>query len=199
MKVIGITGGIGSGKSTILNILKDTYNAFVISTDHIDHKLMEKGNISYNLIVENFGSGILDQEGNINRKKLGAIVYNNPEKLLLLNSLSHPYVMKHVIDIIEEKRKEKVALICVETALPKEAGLSNFCDEIWYIHASENIRRERLQKSRNYTNEKIDTIFYNQIKENEYRKISTHIIDNNLSREKVAEQIAQILKNIPGK
>lgn len=197
MKVIGITGGIGSGKSTIINILKDTYNAFVISTDHIAQILMEKGNISYNLVVENFGSGILDQGGNINRKELAAIVYDNPEKLLLLNSLSHPYVMQQVLDIIEEKRNEKVVLICVETALPKEAGLSNFCDEIWYIHASEDIRRERLQKSRNYTNEKIDSIFYNQIKENEYREISTHIIDNNFSREKVAEQIAQILKNIP--
>jgi dephospho-CoA kinase len=160
---------------------------------------MEKGNISYNLVVENFGSGILDSEGNINRKGLAAIVYNDPEKLVLLNSLSHPYVMKHVMDIIKEKRNEKVELVCVETALPKAAGLGNFCDEIWYIHASEDTRRERLQKSRNYTNEKIDSIFINQIKENEYREISTHVIDNNLSREEVAEQIGQILKKMPGR
>jgi dephospho-CoA kinase len=196
MKVIGITGGVGSGKSTITDILKDKYNAFVISTDHIAHILMEKGNISYNRIVETFGSGILDQEGNIDRKVLGSIVYDNPEKLKLLNRLTHPYVMKYVMDVIEEKRKEKVTLICVETALPKAAGLHDFCDEVWYIYATEDIRRERLQKFRNYSNEKIDRMFSNQIKEVEYKEISTRMIDNSLSIEDVTKQIGRILKKI---
>lgn len=196
MKVIGITGGVGSGKSTITDILKDNYNAFVISTDHIAHILMEKGNVSYNRIVENFGDGILDQEGNIDRKALGSIVYDNPDKLKLLNRLTHPYVMKYVMNIIEEKRKEKIKLLCVETALPKAAGLHDFCDEIWYIYATEDTRRERLKKSRNYTNEKIDSIFSNQIKEKEYREISTRIIDNSLPTEEVAKQIGMILKKM---
>lgn len=196
MKVIGITGGVGSGKSTITDILKDRYNAFVISTDHVAHILMEKGNISYNLILENFGEKILDQEGNIDRKVLGSIVYSKSDKLELLNSLTHPYVMKYVLDVIEEKRNENVELLCVETALPKAAGLSSFCDEIWYIYVPEGTRRERLQKSRNYTNEKIDSIFSNQIKENEYREVSTRIIDNSFPIENVAEQIELILKKL---
>lgn len=196
MKVIGITGGVGSGKSTITDLLKDKYNAYVISTDHIAHILMEKDNISYKLIVENFGERILDQEGYIDRKVLGSIVYNKPDKLELLNSLTHPYVMKYVMDVIDEKRNEMVELLCVETALPKAAGLSDFCDDIWYIYTPEDTRRERLKKSRNYSNEKIDSIFSNQIKENEYREISTRIIDNSLPTEKVAEQIGLIVKTM---
>jgi len=127
---------------------------------------------------------------------LGSIVYTKSDKLELLNSLTHPYVMKYVLDVIEEKRNENVELLCVETALPKAAGLSGFCDEIWYIYVPEDARRERLQKSRNYTNEKIDSIFSNQIKENEYKEVSTRIIDNSFPIENVAKQIELILKKL---
>ncbi len=194
MKVIGITGGVGSGKSLIAEIMEQDYNAFLINMDQIAHMLMEKGNISYQLIVEFFGQDILGPSGEINRGALGNIVYQDEEKLLKLNSFTHPYVIDYVKKVIEEKRRERKKLICVETALPIQAELKDFCDAIWYVSAPEAIRRDRLKQARNYEEEKIDRIFRNQISDEEYRKASTHILINDCTREKIMEQIEVLLE-----
>ncbi len=194
MKVIGITGGVGSGKSLIADIMKEHYHAYLINTDQIAHALMEKGKVSYNLIVSYFGEGILNSSGDIDRMALGNIVYQAPDKLLKLNSFTHPYVMDYVKELIDEKGKENEKLICVETALPVQAGLKEFCDAIWYVFAPEDIRRDRLKQSRNYDEHKIDKIFKNQISDLEYRNNSTHVIINDCSREKILEQIEVLLE-----
>lgn len=194
MKVIGITGGIGSGKSFIAGIMKENFHAYLINTDQIAHKLMEKGRISYELIVRYFGEKVLDTEGEIDRGALGRIVYQDPDKLLTLNSFTHPYVMEYVKRLIEERRRESETLICIETALPIEAGLKEFCDAIWYVYAPENTRRERLIRSRNYEKEKIDQILKNQISDRDYRKASTHIIINDCPKEKIVGQIEVLLE-----
>lgn len=110
--VIGITGGVGSGKSTVTSILRDKYKAFIINTDKIAHTFMEKDQISYKLIVTHFGSKVLDKKGDIDRGKLSLIVYNNNEELEKLNSFTHPYVMAKVKNIIKEKIK-KIGIIYV--------------------------------------------------------------------------------------
>lgn len=194
MKIIGITGGVGSGKSTISEILEKQYHAFLINTDQIAHMLMQKDMISYNLIVEYFGESILNQSKEIDRGLLGKIVYQNPLKLKQLNSFTHPYVMKYVADLIQIKKNEKTNLLCIETALPIEAGLKDFCDEVWYVSVPEDARKSRLLESRDYSEQKIDTIFKRQISEDEYRKISTHIINNNCSIERLMEQIEVLLE-----
>ncbi|MDF2608857.1 MAG: hypothetical protein K0R92_331 [Lachnospiraceae bacterium] len=194
MKVIGITGGVGGGKSTVTDILREQYKAYLINTDQIAHTLMQKGEISYQLIINHFGTGVLDEHGNISRSLLGALVYQAPDKLRRLNSFTHPYVMEQVKEIINQKREENVPIVCVETALPKEAGLKEICDEIWYIYAPEELRRERLIKSRNYSDDKISGIFMNQIKHEEYKQISTHMIQTDCSMEHVREQINFLLE-----
>jgi dephospho-CoA kinase len=83
----------------------------------------------------------------------------------------------------------------VETALPIEAGLKDFCDAIWYVYAPETVRRERLKLSRNYDEKKMDEIFKNQISDTEYRKASTHVIINDCPFEKITEQIQILLEN----
>lgn len=194
MKVVGITGGIGSGKSTVAFILEERFHAYLIYTDKIAHMLMRKGMISYNLIVDYFGEQVLDTDGEIDRKILGSIVYQDPAKLIHLNSLTHPYVMDYVKNLIKTKQEENTQLICVETALPIEAGLKEFCDEIWYVYAPEDIRRERLQKSRNLSIEKLNDIFNKQISDKLYREISTHIIENDSANEKIIRQIEILLE-----
>lgn len=194
MKVIGITGGIGSGKSLVADIMKENFHAYLISTDQIAHMLMEKGKPSYNRILQYFGDEILNTSGEIDRKALGRIVYQDTEKLLTLNSFTHPFVMDYVKSLIKEKHKEGESLICVETALPAEAGLKEFCDAIWYVYAPEQIRRRRLIHSRNYGMEKIEKIFKSQISDSAYRRESTHIIMNDCPREKIIEQIEKLLE-----
>ncbi len=193
MKVIGITGGVGSGKSTITKLLKEHYHAFLINTDQIAHMLMQKDMISYNLIVAYFGGSILDQEREIDRSLLGKLVYQDAFKLKQLNSFTHPYVMDYVIKLIQCKKEEKLELICVETALPIEAGLKEFCDQIWYVYAPENVRKVRLKEDRNYSEEKIDNIIKHQLSDEDYRLASTHVLNNYCDIEKIIEQIEVLL------
>ncbi|BCJ95210.1 dephospho-CoA kinase [Anaerocolumna cellulosilytica] len=176
MKVIGLTGGVGSGKSLVADLLERKYQAYLINMDQIAHNLMKKGNLSYQLILEYFGMEILNEAGEIDRKKLGSIAYKDEERLSRLNSFTHPYVIQYTKKQIEEQKEKR--LVCVETALPLQAGLEDYCDEIWYVFAPEEVRRERLKKTRNYDDKKIEMIFKNQITEEEYKRLSTHVLEN---------------------
>lgn len=193
MKIIGITGGIGSGKSMVCEILQKEYNAYLINMDQIAHSLMEPGKVSYELIVNHFGKEILDGDNKINRNKLGEIVYKDEEELLKLNSFTHPYVKAYSEELIENLRKSNREIVCVESALPVEAKLRDLCDEVWYVKASEQIRRKRLMESRNYSSEKIDSIFEKQKKE-EYSNQCTHIIINDSTQDDLKRQIDELLR-----
>ena len=191
--VIGITGGVGSGKSTVTSILRDKYKAFIINTDKIAHTFMEKDQISYKLIVTHFGSKVLDKKGDIDRGKLSLIVYNNNEELEKLNSFTHPYVMAKVKNIIKEKNKEDWNYICVETALAIEASLYDMCDKVWFIYTPLEIRSERLKKSRNYSDEKTRNIMSKQLSDEEYRNYASDVIINEGTEEELRNQIDRIL------
>lgn len=193
MKVIGITGGIGSGKSTISRILEENFGAYIIDTDSIAHKLMSNGYISYKLILEYFGDEILKEDKEIDRGKLGRLVYGEKEKLIKLNSFTHPYVMDYVKELIEE-HKDRHPIIGVETALPIEAELSSFCDEIWFVFTPMDLRSKRLKESRGYSQEKIEMILSKQLKDEEYEKICTHIIRNDGNLEKIFDEIQVIVE-----
>jgi dephospho-CoA kinase len=194
MKVIGIIGGVGSGKSFVADILEKEFHANLINMDKIAHKLMQKGGISYDFIVEYFGNEILKEDGEIDRAKMAKIVYQNPEQLQKLNSFTHPYVLQYTKNYLEEKRENKEELVCIETALPVEARISEFCDEVWYVFSAMDVRRERLKKGRQYDEQKIEQIFTNQISDENYRKFSTHIIVNESSKAKILEQIEVLLE-----
>lgn len=199
MKVLGITGGIGCGKSTVIEILDEHYHCCIINTDQIAADMMKKGNQAYQLVVDYFGDDILCEDGEINRMKLAKRVFKSEMDLLKLNSFTHPLVRKEVEKRIkEEKRKamsdEAVELIIVETALPYEAQLNDYCDDIWYVSASLEVRKERLMTSRNYSDDKINDIFNKQLSEDAYRDFCTHVIVNDTTKEDVLRQAKAILE-----
>ena len=118
MKIIGITGGVGSGKSEILNILENEYGARIIIADLVAHKLMEPDGISYKGIVKAFGKGIVKADGFIDREVLGSIVFCSERKLKILNEITHKNVDAEIMRQIEEIRKEDPnALVVCEAAL----------------------------------------------------------------------------------
>lgn len=194
MKVIGITGGVGSGKSTASNLLQKHWNAHIIITDEVARDLMRKGNISYKRIVEYFGDGILDVDQEIDRKRLSEIVFADKEALQKLNSFTHPDVRDFVLaEIKRVKEQGEAEFIVVETALLIEAGYQEFCDEIWYVTAKESVRRERLRRFRGYSDEKIDRIINNQLSDEEYKKHCTVVLDNSGDLEGIRHQLELIL------
>lgn len=170
MKVFGITGGAGAGKSTLLSMLSDIEGCFCVQADEVAKTQMKKGEIAYEKIVFLFGEDILASDGEIDRNKLGEIVFKEDNKRLVLNSIVHPSVKNFFLDDIEKKRVKGVENYFIEAALLLEDHYERFCDEVWYVYATEGLRRERLKLTRGYTDEKIDGIFKSQMSDEYIRR-----------------------------
>ncbi len=178
---IGITGGIGAGKSRIIDFIESNYNAKVLLADDVAKDLMKMGTSTYDEIKAAFSDyDILRNDGELDRDKLAKIVFSNKEALMKLNSIVHPAVKESVVEIYrEEAEKGKYDCFFLEAALLIEEHYDEICDELWYIYASEETRRDRLKNSRGYSDEKISEIFRNQLKEDVFREKCEVVIDNN--------------------
>ena len=193
MKIIGITGGVGSGKSEILNILENDYHAKIIQSDHVAHELMAPGARSYDAIIQSFGNEILNEDQTINRPILGEIVFHDETKLSLLNSITHKNVDEEILSRIDQFGKEEPeGLVVVESALLVGAGYEKRFDQLWYIYTRE-VRYERLKASRGYSDEKIKQMIEKQQKEEEFKSMASNIIDNSGDLEDTKAQIIKIL------
>ncbi len=193
-KIIGITGGIGAGKSTVLSYLQEKYEAFIIKLDDIGHELQKPEGLCWNKIVSTFGDTILSKDGNINRSKLSETVYDDEDKMNQLNAIMHPAVKEQVRKIIDNLSEEK--LIVLEAALLLEDHYERICDEIWYVYAPMSLRIQRLKDSRGYSEEKSLKIINHQLSDTEFRSRSNQILDNSDSPFDLYNQIDDILKNL---
>ncbi len=179
MKVIGITGGIGSGKSRVLYHLKDEYNAYIIEADKLAKSLMMPGNDAYIKIAEAFPEAVPAENAPIDSKILAGIVYNDSKKLELLNSIVHPAVKDYIKkDIIEKSADENCPLYFIEAALLIEDGYKDICDEMWYIRTDFEVRIKRLAEYRGMDREGAMAVIANQKPDEFYTKYSDFIIDN---------------------
>lgn len=195
MTVIGITGGVGSGKSRILEELCSSFGAVICQADEVAKELQKKGHRCYDGIVRLFGDEILDSVGEIDRRRLAEIVFADPEKLRQLNASVHPEVKKAVLSKITQEKARGSRLFVIEAALLLEDHYDEICDELWYIYTEEHMRRARLKESRDYSDEKIDSIMKNQMKEEEFFDRCSRVINNSGSFEDTKKQLAQIIQN----
>ncbi len=193
MKIIGITGGIGSGKTLVTKLLEEE-GAYIANTDRIAKELMEPGQASYIDVVEYFGKDILLEDKTIDSNRLSKIVFKDEKKLKILNSLTHPKVLEVVQEEIEEKRKEGWKYFVIETALMIESGYDTICDQVWYVYAPEKMRRDRLKKSRDYSDLKIDSIFESQCKDEDFRKRYSIVIENVGDLDYLKEQVESLIE-----
>lgn len=194
--IVGITGGVGCGKSTVVEQIKNHFSCRAISTDDVSREQMEPGGIALKRVTEEFGEEILEADGSLNRKALADIVFGNPEKLALLNSITHPLVTEYVLEQVElERDRNLYQILLIETALLIEGKYDEFCDMVWYVYAPEEQRRERLKISRGYSEDKIDSLFARQHSEEDYREVATHIIVNSdgTTEEEIVEQIRRAI------
>lgn len=188
-RIIGITGGVGAGKSQVLEILKEDYGANIILSDQVAKDLMEPGREGYERVVAYLGNEILDEKKRINRPRMAEIIFTQEEKRLEVNRLTHPLVWREVLRKIEDSSS---AIQAVETALPGKQ-FRDICHEIWYVYTSEENRARRLASSRGYDAKRTAQMMENQASEKEFRSISTGVIDNNGSLEETRAQIARLL------
>ncbi len=196
MQVIGITGGVGAGKSAILEYLQENYKVKNLEADRIAEMLMEPGTECYELLLKFLPVEIYNEDETINRQALAKKLFDSPQLRQEVNKVVHPAVKQYICDRIEEQRQMRILdFVIIEAALLIEDHYDKICDEIWYIHAEEEIRRQRLLESRNYSPSKIERIFESQMTEEEYRDHCQVVIDNNGTKEEAFYQVAQIIKN----
>lgn len=193
MKVIGITGGVGCGKSAVLAFLETEYAAVVTQLDEVAKQLQKRGQECFEQIVAQFGTDILRDDGELDRNRLAETVFQDSERLLKLNAIVHPKVKAWVKEDIEQKRRDGVDLYVIEAALLPTAGYESICDEMWYIYAEEPVRRRRLKESRGYAEEKITQMIASQPTEQMFRESCGHVIENSGTLENTKEQIGELL------
>ena len=179
MKIIGITGGVGAGKSEILAYLRERTDCRVIIADKVAHELEKKGQVCYERLVALLGEEILTEHGEIDKAGMAARIFADKQLLAQINSIVHPAVKEYIIgEIAKERSVGKLSYLFIEAALLIEDGYEEIVDEMWYIHADEKIRRKRLSTSRGYSEDKIDSIMRQQMSEDDYYRHCRIVIDN---------------------
>ena len=195
MKVIGLTGGVGTGKSTVVEMAEKKPFVKAVKADEVGHLAMQIGQSAYETIVATFGTEILMEDKTINRKRLAEIVFSDKEKLNILNGIIHPFVRLYIEKEIEQAKKSGVyRYFIIEAAILLQTGYQEICDEIWVVITKEALRRERLKQSRGYSEEKITSIMKEQMSDEEFLKYATVAIENNGEIEKVQRKLDLLLE-----
>ena len=196
MRIIGITGGVGSGKSEILKYLSREHQAVVCQADIVAKNLQKKGTICYRKIVEHFGESILQENGRIDRSKLAQIVFSDPSELKTLNEIVHPAVKKRILQLINDEEKKGTKLFVIEAALLLEEHYDEVCDETWFVHTSDHVRKKRLRLSRGYSDEKIDSIFRAQKSIDEFLENCDRAVDNSGNFDETCLQLESFIDKL---
>lgn len=168
MRVIGVTGGVGSGKSAVLNYIEAHFDARIVKADEVGHMLMMLWGKCFEPVVKLFGDWVVREDGSLDRQAIAQIVFKDPEMLKKLNAIIHPEVKKYIVREIERSRKEETEFFFIEAALLLEEKYDEICDEIWYIYCEKEVRIERLRRDRGYSDERIRQVMENQLSDEEY-------------------------------
>jgi dephospho-CoA kinase len=195
MKVIGLTGGIGSGKSTVAQYLVEL-GARHIDADKVIHEIYSPNTEGWHALVEVFGKEIVAPSGEIDREKLGEIVFNDAEAVKKLNEIVHPLGYKLAKSRLEKYREEGVEVVVFEVILLFEAGWDHLADEIWVTVVSEGTAVERLMESRGLTKEEVLARIHSQTPNEERVKRADVVINNDGTPEEMKAQVKALWEKI---
>jgi len=185
--IIGLTGGIASGKSTVSNYLAEL-GAIIIDADKIAHEIMEKGKPAYWQVIEAFGRGILAENGEIDRSRLGKIVFNDPEQKKTLEEITHPQVIREMREKIEEYRAENKVIV-LDIPLLFEAGLEFMVDEIWVVYVDRETQLQRLMARDGLSYQEANIRIQAQMSLEEKRELADFLIDNRSTIEDLKRKV----------
>ena len=186
MLILGLTGNIGCGKSSLSKIFSDN-NIDIVDADIIarqiydDEKLLKK-------VYDTFGNDIRNEDGSLNRKALGRIVFNDDEKLIQLNKLTHPVIRQNVTNEIEEYKKQNKKIVVLDAALLIESDYLNFVDKLLVITCDEDIQIERIKKRDNCSTEEALSRIKSQMSQENKVKYADYIIDNSGTIDELKEK-----------
>ncbi|WP_226528552.1 dephospho-CoA kinase [Metabacillus niabensis] len=191
--VIGLTGGIASGKSTVSNKIKKL-GITVVDADEISRDVVEIGKPAYNQIVNVFGVDILQHDQTLDRGKLGALIFSDPKRREQLNKIVHPEVRKEMLRQVEKERKQGSRAVVLDIPLLFESKLTYMVDKTLLVYVDEQTQLERLMQRNGYTEAEAKLRIQSQLPLKDKRKLADEIIDNNGSLENTQTQLEAVLK-----
>jgi dephospho-CoA kinase len=192
MLTIGLTGGIGTGKSAVIQILGEL-GALVMDADKVAHTTYAPGAPAYDPVIEAFGTGIVTPEGTIDRKKLGPLVFGNPAQLKKLESIVWPATRDAIrANVLKLRREGATSPIIIEAAILIEANWTALFDEIWLVRAPHQSVLERIERQRGLKPAETEARIRAQLPDSEREKHATLIIDNNGTLEQLRAQLEKI-------
>ena len=196
--IVGLTGGIVGGKSTVASIFKDL-GAKIIDTDKVGHSVILPNKPAWKKIVKIFGKDILQNDMTIDREKLGKIVFANQSLLKKLNEITHPEITKMIkkeIDLAKNKTHNQEKVLIIDAALIYEAKIDRFMDKIIVVYIDKDEQIKRLIKRNNLSKDEALQRVRSQIPMEEKAKIADYVIDNSSSLDKTKEQVEKIWESL---
>lgn len=191
MFVIGITGGIGVGKTTVINILSKM-GVDVLLADNLAHEVYPQESDSWNQIVEYFGPEILDSDNQINRKKLADCVFTDSRALKELNNIVHPPLKKLIISILRDKADNQVQIVLLEAAILVFAGWQDIVDEIWLVQTPRELVENRLSNIGKFNSKDIQNRINTQMHYFDNKEFADIIIDNSSTKQSLELKINKL-------
>ena len=195
MKIIGLTGGIGSGKSTVSRFLAEL-GAVIIDADKVGHQVLESDTDVKQQVIAAFGPQILTPDGEIDRKKLGDIVFNSPDSLARLNRLTHPPILRMVKAQLEEYRRKDVDVVVIEAPLLIKADWTSLVDEVWVTVAPQAEVLRRLRQRMGLTEEESLVRIASQLPAKEQARQADVIINTDLSLDELKRKVAELWQRL---
>jgi dephospho-CoA kinase len=189
MKVIGLTGGIGSGKSTVAQFLEEL-GAVILDVDKVGHEALKPGTEVWERVVNEFGKGIVTVSGDIDRAKLGELVFNNPEALARLNRIMHPAMDNMIRAKLEEYQRQGVNVVVLEAPILLEAERTSQVDEIWVAVAPETTVLKRLSERTSLSEQEAKARIRAQLSAEERIKHADVVIDTDCSLDELKARVA---------
>lgn len=178
MNIIGLTGGIASGKSTVSSFFRQK-GAAVLDADQIARELSEPGGELHAEYVRHFGAEVLQNDGTLDRRRIGQIVFSNPQQKQWLDTVSHPAIRGELLRQLAQKQNEKQRLILLDIPLLFESGWDKMADKTCLVYVNETIQLQRLMKRNGYTRREAQDRIAAQMPLEEKKKRADYLIDNN--------------------
>lgn len=192
--VIGVTGNTGAGKSTAAYALHRA-GVCIVDADEIARELQRPGQPALEEIAQTFGDQMLNDDGSLNRRKLGALVFTNAELLKKLDNIMLPLILREIHQRIAQSKED----IVIDAALLFETGMQVLCDETWLIVAPEDVRRQRIMKRDNLPLEQAQARIQSQMPQEEKRKLATHVLDGGKEPRHLERQAIALYEEAVGK
>jgi dephospho-CoA kinase len=191
MFVIGVTGGIGCGKSTVSNICRE-YGLPVIDADEISRNVTASHGTAIQEIEDTFGKKVIAEDGSLHRKAMSDMVFKNKKSLDLLSSIVHKYVIEEIRNQVEKYRTKNCKAIILDVPIPVKNGFIDLCDQIWVVWADDDLRINRLNQ-RGMSAKDAGRRILSQMTKEQYEAIADKIILNNNSLESLEEEVKKLL------